>query len=172
MAAYVTEGSISASSNTPSESIGNQLSPDLKALYIYQLVVNAGDLRWEDLHRPMHQKKVKVVRTQILERLVKTLFNILGCMLGIPELSRDEDVRPLHAAFADTFANFDFIAVDGGAVDMLVSAFECNFNSLLDLAWGGLPCSKPNGRNLGSRVEGEIRLERHGEWCIVVGAKR
>jgi hypothetical protein len=42
MAEYVTAGSMSASSKTPSESIGNQLSPDLNALNLLVKFLNCG----------------------------------------------------------------------------------------------------------------------------------
>ena len=69
----------------------------------------------------MHQVQIDVVRAKVLQGLVQRRFNILGAMLGVPHLAREEQIFTLHTTSPDSFTNFDFVSVDGRAVDMSIA---------------------------------------------------
>lgn len=162
---------MSANSKTPRSSRGKNLSPLLNAL-IWLAQCNPMS-RYRYLPWPMHQIKVQIWNTHVCQRLVKGRLYILWRMLAVPELAGNEDVFPWDSRLSDSLANFSLILVDGCAVKVAISLFQCNFDSTLDLMWRRLPCTETNSRDLGTCVEckvrGKVRCSvRHG-GCWYVG---
>jgi hypothetical protein len=114
------------------------------------------------LHRPMHEEKIQIVHTEVLERLIERRFYIFRRMLCIPELPSKEDFRSWHAAPSDTVAYFGLIAIDGGAIDVPVAIFQGRFDSALNLARLSLPCPKPNRGYLSTSIERKMCGKWHG----------
>lgn len=120
-----------------------------------------------DVHWPMHEIKINIISTEILECLVQSRFNIFRCVLGVPKFASDENVLSRHSGPPDTFADLGFVAVDGCAINVSVPFLQSNFNCSLDLMRSSLPGSKANGWDFGAGVElemsGKFRGVRHGE---------
>lgn len=113
----------------------------------------------------MHQIQIHVVGTKVLQSLVQSRLHIFRGMLGIPELSGDEDIFSGYAGLANTLADLSLVAVDGCTVDVSVPFLQSTFDCTLDLFRCSLPCSEADGRDLGASVE----LEVCGE--LVVGVR-
>lgn len=120
-----------------------------------------------NLHRPMHEVQVEVVRSKVFKRLVKCLLDIFWAVVGVPELASEKYLVSLHARFLDTSTDFVLVAVDGCAVNVTVTLLQCLLNGLLDLVRSGLPCPKAHSRDFGSSVQLEEVGERHGGFCEV-----
>jgi len=60
-------------------------------------------------------------------------------LIGIIKLRGQEDFLPLHTRRLDPLSDFSFVLVSGGSVNMRVSVFQGEFNSIFDLAGLGLP---------------------------------
>lgn len=56
----------------------------------------------------MHQEKVKIIKTQIIQRLLQRWANVVRVVLVVPELAGNEDLAPWHAALPDGLPNSFF----------------------------------------------------------------
>ena len=71
----------------------------------------------------MHEVEVDIVQSKGLQAHVEILLNT--SVEGAPEFSGDENITPLDVAtcqcFFQTLANFIFVPVDEGAIDVTVA---------------------------------------------------
>lgn len=74
--------------------------------------------------RPVDEKQVDVVRIERLQRLVEGAARVIGLVKAVVELAGDEDLAALKAGVADALADFLFISVHFGGVDVPVSDVE------------------------------------------------
>lgn len=101
---------------------------------------------------PVHQVEVEVVGLQVLEGLVEALGDAL--VPGVVQLRGQPDLGPGHARRLDAVADLFLVAVGEGGVDVSVAGLKSCLDSVLHLVGLGLPCSKAQGRDLGTRVQG------------------
>ena len=106
----------------------------------------------------MHQIQVEVIRPQVRERLVNRTFDILGKVMGIPQLRRQPDGGAGDARVANPGADFCFIGVAGGGVDVAVSDAKGFCDGVLDLAGFGLLIGVLSANDA-------ITIPR---WCVVL----
>ena len=71
----------------------------------------------------MHEVEVDIVQSEGLEAHVEVLFD--ASVEGAPEFGGDENITPLDLATCQSFfqalANFIFVPVDKGAIDVTVA---------------------------------------------------
>jgi hypothetical protein len=64
--------------------------------------------------------QIKIIRARLLQTILDTLLRGLVAHCGRRDLGREEDVRPREAGFSDRRADFFFVFVRGGGVDLVV----------------------------------------------------
>lgn len=84
---------------------------------------------------PVHQVQVEVIRTQLVEGFLQTLFG--RSVERAPELGDDEDLGSGHARSLDALSDLVFVTVCPGAVDVSVAGLEGGFDSFRDFTRGG-----------------------------------
>lgn len=102
---------------------------------------------------PVHEPQIDVVGAQVLEAVVNGLGDAL--VVRVVQLGRQPDLVARHTGGLDAGADFLFVAVGGGGVDVTVAAAEGGLNGGLDLVGLGLPCSEADGGDLVACVERE-----------------
>ena len=118
----------------------------------------------------MHQEKVDIFKIQVVERILKGLGDVIGVVLVIPELGRDEKLITGHTTFLDGFSYslFGSVAIDcqhwipfaklstmnshSGSVNVTISSSN-GFSHGIFLCLGILPGAKANGRDFRASVE-------------------
>lgn len=101
---------------------------------------------------PVHQVQIDIVNTQILERGLNALLNLV--VPGVIELGGKPDLFAGHARVANTSTNFGFVVVGQRCVNVAVTLQEGVLDSLADLIGLGLPSSQTDGGDLVTGVEG------------------
>lgn len=96
---------------------------------------------------PDRRTYVQVVQLKLRQTLVQGLLDVVGVVLGIPQLGGDEDIlalqpRDILVGAFDTRGNLSLILVDGGQVEMTVAGLESLVNSLTNLTGIRLPSAK------------------------------
>lgn len=109
----------------------------------------------------MHQVQVYIVDSEIRKCLTQSTFHILGSMLRIPQLPRDEYVLAFDSAVLDAVADFLLVSVYGSAVDVAVSCPKRNLNSFFHLFGCSLPCPESDSWDFRRRVECETAVKCH-----------
>jgi hypothetical protein len=102
--------------------------------------------------RPVHQVQIDIVNTQILERRLNALLNLV--VPGVVKLGGEPDLFAGHARVANTSTNFGFVAVGQSCVNVAVTLQQGVLYSLTDLIGLGLPSSQTNSGDLVTGVEG------------------
>ena len=98
----------------------------------------------------MDQQQIHIVKTQVAQGVVKTLFHAVP--VAGPDFGRDKQILTLHGAggqrAADSLADLLLIAVDGGAINVAdTSLDERVLQRGLDLAGTGLPSADTKQRH-------------------------
>lgn len=109
----------------------------------------------------MHKKKVYIIGSEILERLVQSPLDILRGMLGVPELACDENIGSGDAALSNSLSNLSLISVDGCTVDMSVSSSKSSFYGAFDFIRCCLPSAKAHGGYTCTTVQCPMRRKSH-----------
>ena len=85
----------------------------------------------------MHEIKVDIVQSEGLQAHIEVLLD--ARVEGAPELGGYENITPFDLAtcqcFFQTLANFIFVPVDKGAVDVTVADGDGVRNCFLDFSW-------------------------------------
>lgn len=93
--------------------------------------------------RPMHQIQINILQPQLLQTQLEILLH--ARMIGAPELGSDEEILALDLAGRqcrlDALADFFFVLVAEGRVDVSVSDGDGMADCSFDLAGAGLPGS-------------------------------
>ena len=116
---------------------------------------------------------VQVVQLQLRQTLVQGLLDVVGVVLGIPQLGGDEDIlalqpRDILVGAFDPSGNLSLILVDGGQVEMTVAGLESLVNSLTNLTGIRLPSAKAQlavVRVSYTRVPWEGSSGTYGNWA-------
>lgn len=74
-------------------------------------------------------------------------------MPRVVELGSDPDLGAGDARVADGGADFGFVAVGEGGVDVAVAILEGEEDGVVDLVGGGLPGAEADGGDFGAGVE-------------------
>jgi hypothetical protein len=53
----------------------------------------------------VHQEKIKIIKTQIIQCFLQCRTDIVRVVLVVPELAGNEDLAPRHAALLDGLSN-------------------------------------------------------------------
>jgi hypothetical protein len=82
-------------------------------------------------------------------------------VLGVPQLSSDEDLGTRDATSTDAISNVNLVAVYCCAINVATASLERCLNGALDVARFCLPGAKAHGRYLRASIECEVCVERH-----------
>jgi hypothetical protein len=96
--------------------------------------------------RPVHEVKVDVVHSEVLEGRGDALFHTL--VPWVVKLGGDPDLLSRDAGVLDTLADLVLVAVCEGSVDVAVSSEESGLDGLADLVGLGLPGTQTNSGHL------------------------
>eukprot|EP00760_Papus_ankaliazontas_P029882 PhM_4_TR4508/c1_g2_i1/m.7741 len=106
---------------------------------------------------PMHKVEVEVLQLQVREGLGEALGHLVAGVERIPELRRHPQVLALHETrrecLRECLADLGLVLVDGGAVDVTVSALDGGEHGGLDLARLGVPRAQTEERHHNTVVE-------------------
>jgi hypothetical protein len=89
--------------------------------------------------------QVEVLEAELSKAVVKGGSDVLGSVLRVPELGRDEDVLTLDTLAESSLegvGNLLLVAVDLGKIDVLVAGLEGLVDGGLDLTGLSLPCTE------------------------------
>jgi hypothetical protein len=89
--------------------------------------------------------KVKVVEAKLSQAVVESAWDILGAVLGVPQLGCDEDVLALQTtveSLLERLCDLLLVAVDLGEVEMAVAGLESLLDGGTDLTRLSLPCAE------------------------------
>ena len=102
--------------------------------------------------RPMNQIQIHILQPQTLQARIDPLLHAL--VPRVIELGGNPDLRARDPGVADGGADFGFVAVGEGRVDVAVAGFEGGEDGVVDFVGGGLPGAEADNGDLGARVEG------------------
>lgn len=115
---------------------------------------------------------VKVVELQLGQGIVQSGLNVLGAVVGVPQLGGDEDVLTLQAGdvgegLLDALADLLLVTVDLGQVEVAVASLQGLVDTGADLTGGGLPGAVAQEGDLVAGAESGGLSCRH---CEVFGS--
>jgi hypothetical protein len=111
--------------------------------------------------RPVDEKEVHVVGSEIAERRVERLPRIVGLVETVVELAGDEDRFTVDAGVADTFADLLLVSVHLGGVDVAVADLEGRFDGLSRLLGIDLEHAEAELRDLLAVSERDVGYLSH-----------
>ena len=105
----------------------------------------------------MNQVQVNVVGAQLLQGRLKRLKSALVALIGVPQLSGEEDILTSHVGVSDSAAYACLISVDSGGVDVAVAGLQGGAHNLLSDLVLNLPHAVAQLRNGSAVVELYVR---------------
>jgi hypothetical protein len=119
---------------------------DVVALEREKVVVGVGLLVESD--GEVDEVKVEVVEAELSQAVVESGGDILGAVLGVPQLGCDEDVLALESrnltaeSLLEGLSDLLLVAVDLGKIKVTVASLESLKDGSANLTRLGLPCTK------------------------------
>ena len=106
--------------------------------------------------RPVNEIQIDIVQLESIQRLLKRRANVVRMMTRVPQLRRNENVFSFdrRADFRlERLADFSFVSVDVGAVDVTIADVDCVLDGSFHFARLALPRAETDERYFDSRVE-------------------
>ena len=72
----------------------------------------------------MDQEKIEIIQAQLVHGFIKGTQGQVIAVVCIPQLGRDKEILPGHAAQADGFSHAFLVAVGLGGIDMCISGVD------------------------------------------------
>ena len=95
--------------------------------------------------REVNKVQVEVVEAELSKAVVESRSDVVGPVLGVPELGCDEEILTLDAlseSLLESLSDLLLVAVDLSKINVLVAGLEGLVDGGLNLTGLGLPCSK------------------------------